>query len=52
MATYTTTDAIYGTGAYGAASYGIVAPNIAISGVSATGTIAPVAINGFELDIS
>jgi hypothetical protein len=52
MAVYGTDDAIYGTGTYGSASYDVVQPEVAITGVSATGSIAPVAINGFEIDIS
>jgi len=51
MATYDTSDAIYGTGVYGAASYGSVSPTPTLTGVSATGSIAPVQITGFEIDL-
>lgn len=46
------TSALYGTGVYGASSFGAVNVAITISGVSATGSIKSVAINGFEIDIS
>jgi len=52
MAVYGTDDAIYGTGVYGSASYGIASADVSLTGVSATGSIAPVVINGFEIDIS
>jgi hypothetical protein len=52
MSFYDSADAIYGSGQYGSASYGVVTPVIQITGVGATGTIQPVAINGFEVDIS
>jgi hypothetical protein len=52
MAFYDSFDALYGTGAYGSARYGIVAPEVALTGVSATGSVQTVAINGFEIDIS
>ena len=47
-----TYNAIYGTGQYGKAAYGIATADVALAGVSATGSIQPVAINGFEVDIS
>lgn len=42
----------YGVGVYGASSYGAVNISFTLSGVAATGAIQPVAINGFEIDIS
>ncbi|UAW59141.1 hypothetical protein CRP345_gp55 [Roseobacter phage CRP-345] len=42
----------YGVGVYGASSYGAVSISFTLSGVAATGAIQPVAINGFEIDIS
>lgn len=44
--------ALYGSGQYGKAEYGIVPGRATLTGVAATGAIAPVAINGLELDIS
>ena len=52
MAFYDSFDALYGTGTYGSARYGIVAPEVALTGVSGTGAIQAVAINGFEIDLS
>lgn len=52
MAFYDSSDAIFGTGTYGSASYGIVTPTAALTGVSATVTVASVAVTGFEIDIS
>ncbi len=43
---------LYGDGHYGKAIYGVVYANQALTGVSATGAIAPVQINGFEIDVS
>ena len=42
----------YGSGLYGTSEYGVVNLTASISGVSATGTIAPVVAGGFEIDIS
>ena len=42
----------YGVGVYGASSYGAVNISFTLTGVTATGAIQPVAINGFEIDIS
>src|SRR5210317_681124 len=42
----------YGSGLYGLSEYGVVNLTASISGVSATGTIAPVVAGGFEIDIS
>jgi len=44
--------ALYGTGEYGKAVYGVVPRRATLTGVAATGAIAPVAVNGLELDIS
>lgn len=43
--------AIYGIGTYGTAQYGIAFAIVSPAGVEATGSIAPVQINGFEVDI-
>lgn len=43
--------AIYGTGEYGKARYGIAFSFATPTGVQATGSVAPVQINGFEIDI-
>ena len=43
--------AIYGLGEYGKARYGIAFVVEAVTGVEATGSIAPVQVNGFEIDI-
>ena len=43
--------AVYGLGEYGKARYGIAFSIEAVTGVQATGSIAPVQINGFEIDI-
>ena len=48
-ATYT---AVYGTGQYGKARYGIAFIATTVTGVQATGSIAPVQVNGFEIDLS
>ena len=45
-------NALYGDGQYGKAAYGVVFADKTLDGVSATGTISPVQINGFEIDIS
>lgn len=47
-----TYNAIYGTGQYGKAAYGVATADVALTGVAATGSIQPVAVNGFEVDIS
>lgn len=52
MAFYDSADAIYGIGVYGSPRYGIVTPDVALTGVSATTTVASVAVTGFEIDIS
>jgi hypothetical protein len=52
MATFDTTDALYGTGQYGAASYGITSPTQVLGGVEGTGQIQTVVIGGFEIDLS
>jgi len=46
------TSALYGTGLYGVSSFGAVNVAITVSGASGTGHIQPVAIDGFEIDIS
>lgn len=43
--------AIYGLGEYGKARYGIAFAVTSLTGVQATGSVAPVQINGFEIDI-
>lgn len=43
---------LYGDGHYGKAVYGVVYADQGLTGVSATGTISPVQINGFEIDVS
>ena len=42
----------YGVGVYGASSYGAVDISFTPTGVTASGAVQPVAINGFEIDIS
>jgi hypothetical protein len=51
MATYSTSDAIYGTGIFGTARFGRVTPVISVTGVFGTGQIEPPEIGGFEVDI-
>lgn len=43
--------AIYGLGEYGKARYGIAFAVTSLTGVQATGSVAPVQVNGFEIDI-
>ena len=43
--------AIYGLGEYGEARYGIAFSIEAVTGVQGTGSIAPVQVDGFEIDI-
>lgn len=43
--------ALYGSGEYGKALYGIASGVAVLSGVSAAGSIAPVQITGFEIDL-
>lgn len=43
--------AVYGLGEYGKARYGIAFSIEAITGVQATGSIAPVQVDGFEIDV-
>ena len=43
--------ALYGSGEYGKALYGVAAGIASLAGVSATGSIAPVQITGFEIDL-
>jgi hypothetical protein len=43
--------AIYGLGEYGKARYGIAFVVETITGVQATGSVAPVQVNGFEIDV-
>lgn len=47
-----TVSAVYGAGIYGTSEYGVVNVTAPASGVSATGAVQAVAINGFEIDIS
>ena len=42
----------YGTGEYGKAAYGAVPSLTTLTGVSGTGQVQTVAVNGFEIDIS
>ena len=42
----------YGTGQYGKAAYGAVPSLTTLTGVSGTGQVQTVAVNGFEIDIS
>lgn len=42
----------YGTGEYGKAEYGVVPSLVTLTGVSGTGQVQTVAVNGFEIDIS
>ena len=44
--------ALYGTGEFGKARYGIAFAVESITGVQATGSIAPVQVNGLEIDLS
>ena len=45
-------DAIYGTGRYGAAIYGSTSPTINAPSILATGTVASIAFDGLEVDVS
>lgn len=47
-----TVSAVYGAGLYGSSEYGVVNVTASVTGVSATGAIQAVAVNGFEIDIS
>lgn len=43
--------AVYGTGEYGKAQYGVAFAIVQLDGTEATGSISPIQINGFEVDV-
>ena len=45
-------DGIYGTGRYGSAIYGSISPTISAPSFLLTGTVASLAFDGFEVDVS